>query len=658
MENPLINILNYEFIPYNLIKNSHFLPAFEYAINKSTEEINKIITEENLDLKKFESSTDLFDQLKSIYNNKRRIDNLDEKDLQPEKINNLISNFESNLYMNEKLYLKFKSININNLNLEEKAVYNFHMRKFLENGLNQNEINTNVLNRIKEINSLLSNLISQYEKNLINATNNFHLNITDENIIKNFPEKVKNSAKKLSLEKGYKEGYCFSLQTPSYNSLMMYCSDQEIRKKMFFEFNKKCNGGEFSNINIMKEILKLRKEKAKLLGFNSYNEYVLSNRMAKNEKNVYDLLNMIREKSLIKAKKDYEELLNYVQTIENNSNIKKLEKWDISYYLEKYKKYKFDINSEELRKFFPLKKVTNILFNLIEHLYKIKYTLIPNENLYHKDIRLFKMERNEKTIGYFYYDLYPRKEKTLGGWVYPLKPKIINKFPIVGIVANQRKPENENEEAFLSLDEAETLFHESGHSLHITLNEMHYKSICDLNVLWDFVECPSQFMENFFYDKKILKQFEIPDEIIDKIIKLKNFYESFFELSYINRCYVDMKLHSNEFDSNMDVEEFENKYKVDIFDNLKGTTLSLWFSHLFNATWDYSCGYYSYHWAEILACDAYEEFKDGKEVEAAERFRKYVLSQGGIEDPNVLYKRFKGKDFSIEPFLKAKGLID
>ena len=657
MENPLINILNYEFIPYNLIKNSHFLPAFEYAINKSTEEINKILEEEKLDLKKFESSTDLFDQIKTIYNNKRRIDSLDENDLQTEKINNLISNFESNLYMNEKLYLKFKSINTNNLNLEEKAVYNFHIRKFLENGLTQNEINTKILDRIKEINSLLSNLISQYETNLIKATNNFHLNITDEDIIKNFPEKVKLSAKKLSLEKGYKNGYCFSLQTPSYSSLMMYCSDQEIRKKMFFEFNKKCNGGEFSNINIMKEILKLRKEKAKLLGFNSYNEYVLSNRMAKNEKNVYDLLNMIREKSLIKAKKDYEELLKYVQSIENN-NIQKLEKWDISYYLEKYKKHKFNINSEELRKFFPLSKVTKILFNLIEHLYNIKYTLIPEEHLYHKDIRLFKMERNEKIIGYFYYDLYPRKEKTLGGWVYPLKPKIINKIPIVGIVANQRKPENENEEAFLSLDEAETLFHESGHSLHITLNEMNYKSICDLNVLWDFVECPSQFMENFFYDKKILKQFEIPDEIIDKIIKLKNFYESFYELSYVNRCYVDMKLHSNEFDSEMDVEEFENKYKVDIFDNLKGTTLSLWFSHLFNATWDYSCGYYSYHWAEILACDAYEEFKDGKEVEAAERFRKYVLSQGGIEDPNILYKRFKGKDFSIEPFLKAKGLID
>ena len=162
----------------------------------------------------------------------------------------------------------------------------------------------------------------------------------------------------------------------------------------------------------------------------------------------------------------------------------------------------------------------------------------------------------------------------------------------------------------------------------------------------------------FFYEKNILKKFDIPDEIIEKIKKLKNLFESFWELSYINRCYIDMKLHSNEFDSSMDVEEFENKFKVDIFEGLQGTTLSLDFSHLFNATWDYSCGYYSYHWAEILACDAYEEFKDGKEVEAAERFRKYILSQGGVEDPNILFKRFKGKEFSIEPFLKSKGLID
>ena len=661
MENPLLNVLNLEFIPYSKIKNSDYLPAFEYSISKANESISELLNisyEEKFDLKKFENSTDLFDQIKVIYNNKRRVNSLDEEGLQTEKINNLISKFESSIYMNKEIYSKFKSLDINSLNLQEKAAYNYHIRKFLENGYVGDSADQSTLDRLKEINSSLSNLISSYETNLIKATDAFHINITNEDDMKEFPEKVKISARKLSQEKGYETGYCFSLQAPSYSALMMYCSNRDIRKKMYYEVNHRCNGGEFSNIEIMKKILELRKEKAKLLGFKSYNEFVLSNRMAKEEKNVYNLLDMIREKALIKAKKDYNELLDFVQK-NIDKNVTKIERWDTAYYIEKYKKHTFNLNSEDLRKFFPLSKVTKILFDLIEHLYGINYTLVPNEHLYHPDILIYKMQKNKIPIGYFYLDLYPRKEKTMGGWVYPLKPRVINNTPpIVGIIANQRKPVNEKEEAFLSLGEAETVFHESGHSLHITLNEMDYKSISDLNVLWDFVECPSQFMENFFYEKNILEKFEIPDDIIEKIKKLKNLFESFWELSYINRCYVDMKLHSNEFDSSMDVEEFENKFKVDIFENLKGTTLSLFFSHLFNATYDYSCGYYSYHWAEILACDAFEDFKDGKEVEAAERFRKYILSQGGIEDPNILFKRFKGKEFSIEPFLKSKGLID
>ena len=662
MENPLLNLLNLEFIPYSKIKNSDYLPAFEYAISKANESISELLNkpkEEKFDLKKFENSTDLFDQIKVVYNNKRRVNSLDTEQLPTEKINNLISKFESSIYMNKELYSKFKSLDINSLNLQEKAVYKYHMRKFLENGYTGENPSQSTLERIKEINSSLSNLISQFETNIIKATDAFHINITNEEDMKEFPEKIKISARKLSQEKGYETGYCFSLQAPSYRSLMMYCSNRDIRKKMYYEINHRCNGGEFSNIEIMKKILELRKEKAKLLGFKSYNEFVLSNRMAKEEKNVYDLLDMIREKALIKAKKDYNELLNFVK---NNldKNIDKIEKWDTSYYIEKYKKFKFNLDSEELRKYFPLSKVTKILFDLIEHLYGINYSLVPEEHLYHPEIQIYKMQKNKnKTIGYFYLDLYPRKEKTMGGWVYPLKPRVINNTPpIVGIIANQRKPNNTNEEAMLSLGEAETIFHESGHSLHITLNEMDYKSISDLNVLWDFVECPSQFMENFFYEKKILEKFEIPEDIIEKIKKLKNLFESFWELSYINYSYIDMKLHSNEFNSAMDVEEFENKFKVDIFESLKGTTISLFFSHLFNATYDYSCGYYSYHWAEILACDAYEDFKDGKEVEAAERFRKYILSQGGVEDPNILFKRFKGREFSIEPFLKAKGLVD
>ena len=284
MENPLLNLLNLEFIPYSQIKNSDYLPAFEYAISKANESISELISQPNeikFDLKKFEASTDLYDQIKTVYNNKRRVNSLDEEQLQTEKINDLISKFESSIYMNKELYSKFESLDINSLNQQEKAAYNYHMRKFLENGYRGVNTDTKILDRIKEINSALSNLISEYEKNLVKATDAFHINITDENDMKDFPEKVKISSRKLSQEKEYDTGYCFSLQGPSYSSLMMYCSNQDIRKKMFYEMNHKCNGGYFSNIEIMKKILELRKEKAKLLGFKSYNEFVLSNRMAK-----------------------------------------------------------------------------------------------------------------------------------------------------------------------------------------------------------------------------------------------------------------------------------------------------------------------------------------------------------------------------------------
>ena len=248
MENPLLNLLNLEFIPYSQIKNSDYLPAFEYAISKANESISELISQPNeikFDLKKFETSTDLYDQIKTVYNNKRRVNSLDEEQLQTEKINDLISKFESSIYMNKELYSKFESLDINSLNQQEKAAYNYHMRKFLENGYRGVNTDTKILDRIKEINSALSNLISEYEKNLIKATDAFHINITDENDMKDFPEKVKISSRKLSQEKGYDTGYCFSLQGPSYSSLMMYCSNQDIRKKMFYEMNHKCNGGDF-----------------------------------------------------------------------------------------------------------------------------------------------------------------------------------------------------------------------------------------------------------------------------------------------------------------------------------------------------------------------------------------------------------------------------
>ncbi len=658
--NPLLKIFETEFIPYKIIKNEHYFPAFEKAIKDANNEFEKIINGKiPFSLSSFEKITDFYDQLKILYNNKRRLNSLDEENLKKKEIDSLISEFESNIYMNKDLYMKFKELEVSNLSNEEKSAYKTHMRKFLENGMNiLNE--EDKLKRLKEINLEIPHLISDYENNMIKDEAELHINITDENDIIEMPESLKEAAKKLSKEKGYEKGFYFNIQAPSYKAIMMYCKNREIRKQMYLLFGSECYTTKNSNINIMKKILELRKEKAKILGFETYADFVLSNRMAKNEKNVYDLLYKVREKSLIAGKRDYELLYNYaIQYHQKNNinleNFNSLEKWDISYYSEKIKEELFEINSEELRKYFPLKKVLEVLFDLLYKLYNIKVSKVENETLYNEEIQVFKFEEDGKIIGYFYIDLYPRIGKTRGGWVYALKPKIINKIPIVGICYNCRKP-NENEEPTLSLNESEGVFHECGHSLHIFFSECKFKSISGLNVLWDFVELPSQFMENFFYEYDNLKKFNLSDELIRKVQRMRFYLDSFFEVNYINYSLIDLKIHSNDFDNNSDIEKVENEVSIDVFNRPKGISRSLSFSHLFNATYDYSVGYYSYMWAEIFAFDVYEEFKKGDQREKAKKFRECILSKGGSDDPNVLFVSFKGKEYSILPFLKAKGL--
>ena len=658
--NPLLKIFETELIPYDKIKNEHYLSAFEKIVKDANLEYDKIIKGElSFTINNFEKISDLFDQIKIIYNNKRRLNSLDEENLKKKEIDSLISDFESNIYMNKELYSKFKEIDINNLTKEEKSAYNTHMRKFLENGMNISNEETK-FKRLKEINLEITHLISDYENNMIKDEAELHINITDENDIKEMPKTIKEMAKKVSKEKGYENGFCFTIQPPSYRSIMMYCNNREIRKKMFLLNGSKCYTTKNCNIDIMKKILELRKEKAKLLGFDTFADFILSNRMAKNEKNIYDLLYQIREKSLITGKKDYDTLFSFVKNYNEKNNIKienftELERWDILYYSEKMKEELFGINSEDLRKYFPLKKTIEILSELLLNLYNIKIEKVENEHLYNEDVLLFKFIENEKVIGYFYMDLYPRKGKNSGGWVYALKPKIINKIPIVGINYNCRRP-NENEEPTLSLEESEGVFHECGHAMHIFLSECKYKSISGLNVLWDFVECPSQFMENFFYEKETLKKFNLNDDLIEKVQKMRFYLDSFFELNYINACFIDLKIHSNDFNNDSDIEKVEKEVSVNVFKRPDGISRSLSFNHLFNATYDYSVGYYSYIWAEILAFDIYEEFKKGNQKDVAKKFRECILSKGGSDDPNVLFENFKGKKYSIEPFLKAKGL--
>ena len=663
-KNYLLDILNYELIPYDNIKNEDYLPAFQKSIDIINEEFSKIVSKSTpLNLSDFEKSTFLFDQIKSIYNNKRRSDSLDEDNLHKEEIDKLINETELSIYTNKSLFNKFKELKEDDFKTkEEKYVYKFHMRKFLENGMlisNDEE----KLQKLKQIKIKIASLISKYETNLIKDTNKFELNITNEEDMKEFPESIKIIAKNCSKEKGYESGYCFTLKYPSYSPFMMYCSNRELRKKMYYAYNSKCFGGENSNIEIMSQIVELRQEMAHILGFKNYNEYILSNRMAKNEDNVNNFHKSIIDRALPKAKKEYDNLLNFAREYEKENNrkeIEALELWDMSYYSDKLKKKLYNIDSEELRKYFPLNQVFEKLFNLIYDLFEIKIEKEEKIKLFHNDIITFSMWYKDNKIGYFYFDLFPRNEKTMGGWVYSLKPKIINKLPIVGVNANIRKSvTNKIEDTLLSLYEAETIFHETGHSLHIILSETNFKSITGINVLWDFLEMPSQLMEEFFMEEEMLKQFDIPQDIIEKILKLKNFNIGIGTIRQIEFSQIDIKLHSGIFKKGDNIEEFEKKYGISVFKKPEGTCIFCAFSHIFNATYDYSCGYYSYMWAEVLALDGYDEFvknKDKKEV--AERYKKWILSKGGSDDPEELFRQFKGRDFSIEPFLKKKGFIE
>ena len=661
-KNILLDILTYELIPYDKIKNEDYLPAFQESINIMKDKFSKLISDNSpLDLSAFEASTFLFDQIKIIYNNKRRSDSLDEKDLHKEEIDKLINETELYIYTNKDIFKKFKELKEEEFKTtEEKYAYKFHMRKFLENGMFI-EVEEN-LEKLKKIKIKLASLISKYETNLIKDTNKFELNITNEEDMKEFPESIKTIAKKYSKEKGYDTGYCFTLKYPSYSPFMIYCCNRELRKKMYYAYNTKCYGGENSNIELLAEIVELRQEMAHLLGFKNYNEYILSNRMAKNEENINKFFETIVDKALPKAKKEYETLLNFAKDYEKENNKKEidsLEYLDLSYYSDKLKKKLYNIDSEELRKYFPLNKVFEKLFNLIYDLFEIKIEKEEKIKLFHDDIITFSMWYKNNKIGYFYFDLFPRNEKTMGGWVYSLKPKIMNKLPIVGVNANiRRSVTNKIEDTLLSLGEAETIFHETGHSLHIILSETNFKSITGINVLWDFLEMPSQLMEEFFYEEGMLKQFDIPQDLIERILKVKNYNIGIATIRQIEFSKIDIKLHSGIFKKGDNIEDFERKYGISVFKKPEGTCIFCAFSHIFNATYDYSCGYYSYMWAEVLAFDAYDEFrKNENKKEIAKRYREWILSKGGSDDPERLFKEFKGRDFSIEPFLKRKGFM-
>ena len=676
-----MNILNKPFdtpfqtAPFSKIKNEHFLPAFIKAIEKAKIEINVISesaenptftnTVEALDFSGVE-----LDRISSIFFNLNSAETNEEIQKIAQEVSPLLSEFGNDITLNENLFKRVKSVYEEkdklNLTTEQKTLLDKTYKSFSRNGANLSEDKKTELRRIDKE---LSQIKLKFGENILAETNKFELLITNEEELSGLPEGAKEAAQQLA-ESKEKEGWLITLDYPSYIPFMTYADNRDLRKTLAIASGAKAfKNDALDNQENVLLIVTLRHQRANLLGYKTHAHFVLEERMAKTPEKVKAFLNELLEKAKPAALKEFNELEAFAKELDN---IDQLQKWDGGYYAEKLKQKRFDLDDEKLKPYFKLENVIQGVFTVAEKLYGLHFEEVSNIDTYHKDVLTYKVTNDkDELISIFYADFFPRPGKRDGAWMTSFKPQYVkngeNSRPHISIVCNFTKP-TKSKPSLLTFNEVTTLFHEFGHALHGILADTTYPSISGTSVFWDFVELPSQVLENWCYEKEALELFAthyqtgevIPMDLIEKIKASSTFHEGMQTMRQISFGLLDMSWHAVESPETIknvkkhELEAFENtKLYPDVAENCMSTS----FSHIFQG--GYSSGYYSYKWAEVLDADAFEFFKEkgifNKEV--ANKFKEHVLSQGGTEDPMILYKRFRGHEPKPEALLKRAGLI-
>ncbi len=681
MRNPLLQDFNTEYntAPFSKINIEHFIPAFKKGIDLAKAEIDAIVkndaspTFQNT-LEKLEFSGHKLDRISSIFFNLNSAETNDEIQKIAQEVSPLLTDFSNDIVLNAKLFQKIKSVFENknkfNLDKEQNMLLEKKHKNFVRNGAN---LNHDDKDKLREIDKDLSKLSLQFGENILAETNNFELLITDEKQLVGLPEGAIEAAKMLAEEKPAQDklenSWIFTLDYPSYIPFMTYADNRTLRKKMAKAFGARgFQNNEFDNQNIVLEIVTLRHKRANLLGYETHANFVLEERMAESPKKVTEFLNDLLEKAKPAAKKDFKK----VKDIAKKNCVKTLQKWDGAYFAEKLKKELFDLDDEKLKPYFKLENVIKGVFTIADKLYDLTFEEISNIDKYHEEVKTYKVtDKNGKFLAVFYADFFPRKGKRNGAWMTSYKDQWKrdgeNSRPHISIVCNFTKP-TETKPSLLTFNEVTTLFHEFGHALHGMLANTTYPSLSGTHVYWDFVELPSQIFENWCFEKEALNLFAkhyktgeiIPMELVQKIKDSSNFLEGMATLRQLSFGLLDMGWHSGELPEKIEsVKDFENKAFADtqlypdVFENCMSTA----FSHIFQG--GYSSGYYSYKWAEVLDADAFEAFKENGifDKETALKFKQNVLSQGGIQKPMDLYKKFRGKEPNADALLKRAGLI-
>ena len=658
--------------PFNDIRQEDYEPAFMEGIRQDEALTDSIA--DNPDTPTFDNTIavdvpdNLLGRVSDVFFNLLSAETNDEMDALAQKISPILTEHANNILLNKKLFERVKAVHECHrpLTQEEQTLLDKEYDGFIRNGAALAEEDKE---KLRGINKELSRLTLQFSQNNLKATNAFQLHLTCREDLSGLPETSLDAAATAAREKGL-EGWLFTLHAPSYNPFMTYADNRQLRERMYMAKNTICTEGhEYDNSGIVKNIVNLRRERAQLLGYRTYADFVLQNRMAENSQNVYKLLNDLLEAYLPAARQEVKEVEDTARRHEGADF--KLRPWDFGYYAHKLQLEKYDIDAEMLRPYFELSRVKQGVFGLATRLYGITFKENAAIPVYHPDVTAYEVfDRDGSFLAVLYADFHPRKGKQSGAWMTSYKDQWIdnegkNHRPHVSVTMNLTQP-TASRPALLTLGEVETFLHEFGHALHGIFANTRFKSLSGTNVYWDFVELPSQIMENFAVERDFLHTFArhyqtgapLPDDLIDRIVRSRNFNVAYACVRQVSFALLDMAYYTLEDSFDSDIESFEKKAwaPAQLLPQPEGTCMSVQFSHIMAG--GYAAGYYSYKWAEVLDADAFSLFKQKGifDPETAQSFRDHILSRGGTEPPMTLYKRFRGKSPSIQALLERNGI--
>lgn len=671
MTNPLIAEFktNFEATPFSKIKIVDFIPAIKKTITVGLDEINSIINQKEVPsfkntIEAIEKCGSLVGRNATILFNLNSAETNDELQGIAKTVAPLLSKFQNDIRLNEDLFKRIQFVYKNEdrkiLNTEQITLLEKEYKGFVRNGA---LLDNKAKIKLRNIDMQLAELSLKFGENVLADTQNYQLHIKNKKKLKGLPISSIEMAESIAKNQN-KKGWIFTLDYPSYIPFITYADDRKLRKEINLAFsNRGFRENENNNTNIILQIIDLRQKRASLLGYNSHANFVLEERMAESEENVQNFLDDLTKKSKPFAKKEWTSMQTFAK---KHLNIKKIEKWDFAFVSEKLKEVEFDLNEEELKPYFQLDNVLSGLFEIANRLYGMKF--IENKKLdsYHEEVKVFEVYKNNNFYALLYTDFFPRTGKRSGAWMTSYRSQKRNQRPHISIVCNFPRPTS-NLPSLLTFQDVRTLFHEFGHALHGISANTNYSALSGTNVYWDFVELPSQIMENWCYETEALnlfakhfkKQDLIPQDLIKKIKKAAYFQQGLQTLRQLSFSYLDLSYHNSNASKIKDVKKHEKTEikNLQFTKDIPGNCMSTSFSHIFQG--GYAAGYYSYKWAEVLDADAFELFsKNGIfDSDIAKSFFENILSKGGTEHPMVLYKKFRGKKPDSSALLRRSGLI-